>query len=239
MARANSELAWSSPQRESGIDARKSPISTPVVGRYYDPSTDQFLSVDPDVMETGQPYAFTGDDPLNATDPLGLRCLPKGVEGPCGPKPKPKHKTARHNGPRPITQSGKLNPKSLKSQKVLTYLDDSSGGDIAIAGGGSSVHVVVVDQGADGAEFGIFGTETVSLCNLGGPGGCATRFLARNGDAVEFNISAADESGYDLTPKGSVNEYRLGLTISAPPDVNQLNAAIVGSSGGLRDASDN
>jgi hypothetical protein len=42
------------------------------VGRYYDPGTDQFLSIDPDVAETGQPYAFTGDDPLNATDPLGL-----------------------------------------------------------------------------------------------------------------------------------------------------------------------
>jgi hypothetical protein len=42
------------------------------VDRYYDPSTDQFLSVDPDLAETGQPYAFTGDDPLNATDPLGL-----------------------------------------------------------------------------------------------------------------------------------------------------------------------
>ena len=43
------------------------------VDRYYDPSTDQFLSVDPDLAETGQPYAFTGDDPLNATDPLGLK----------------------------------------------------------------------------------------------------------------------------------------------------------------------
>jgi hypothetical protein len=43
-----------------------------VVDRYYDPATDQFLSVDPDVAQTGQPYAFTGDDPLNASDPLGL-----------------------------------------------------------------------------------------------------------------------------------------------------------------------
>lgn len=43
-----------------------------IVDRYYDPSTDQFLSVDPDVAETGQPYAFTKDDPLNSTDPLGL-----------------------------------------------------------------------------------------------------------------------------------------------------------------------
>ena len=49
-------------------------ISLSVLGRYYDPSTDQFLSIDPDLAETGQPYAFTGDDPLNATDPLGLRC---------------------------------------------------------------------------------------------------------------------------------------------------------------------
>ena len=43
------------------------------VGRYYDPSTDQFISIDPDVEETGQPYVYTGDDPLNATDPLGLQ----------------------------------------------------------------------------------------------------------------------------------------------------------------------
>jgi hypothetical protein len=42
------------------------------VGGYYDPSTDQFLSVDPEVASTGQPYAFTRDDPLNQTDPLGL-----------------------------------------------------------------------------------------------------------------------------------------------------------------------
>jgi len=33
------------------------------------------------VAETGQPYAFTGDDPLNATDPLGLKgwyCIDNG-----------------------------------------------------------------------------------------------------------------------------------------------------------------
>jgi RHS repeat-associated protein len=44
------------------------------VDRYYDPSTDQFISVDPDVAETGQPYAFTGDDPVNGTDPMGRNC---------------------------------------------------------------------------------------------------------------------------------------------------------------------
>jgi RHS repeat-associated protein len=42
-----------------------------LVNRYYDPSTDQFLSIDPKVAQTDQPYAFTNDNPLNATDPLG------------------------------------------------------------------------------------------------------------------------------------------------------------------------
>jgi hypothetical protein len=45
---------------------------TSVINRYYDPSTDQFLSIDPDVASTDQPYVFTNDDPLNAEDPLGL-----------------------------------------------------------------------------------------------------------------------------------------------------------------------
>jgi len=42
------------------------------VDRYYDPTTGLFLTVDPLVDETGEPYAYTGDDPVNALDPLGL-----------------------------------------------------------------------------------------------------------------------------------------------------------------------
>ena len=42
------------------------------INRYYDPSTDQFLSVDPDVQTTDEPYAFVNDNPLNLEDPLGL-----------------------------------------------------------------------------------------------------------------------------------------------------------------------
>jgi uncharacterized protein RhaS with RHS repeats len=33
-----------------------------LVDRYYDPATGQFLTVDPDVSETGEPYAYTGGD---------------------------------------------------------------------------------------------------------------------------------------------------------------------------------
>jgi hypothetical protein len=34
-----------------------------LVNRYYDPATEQFLSVDPLVDETGTPYAFTNGIP--------------------------------------------------------------------------------------------------------------------------------------------------------------------------------
>jgi len=44
------------------------------VHRYYDPATEQFLSVDPMVDETGTPYAYTDGDPVNGTDPSGLFC---------------------------------------------------------------------------------------------------------------------------------------------------------------------
>jgi hypothetical protein len=42
-----------------------------LIDRYYDPSTGQFLSVDPKVATTGQAYAYTGDDPVNGKDPSG------------------------------------------------------------------------------------------------------------------------------------------------------------------------
>ena len=49
------------------------------INRYYVPATDQFLSIDPDVQTTDQPYAFVNDDPLNRSDPLGLCWFACGV----------------------------------------------------------------------------------------------------------------------------------------------------------------
>ncbi len=55
-----------------------------LVNRYYDPSTGQFLSVDPLVGVTDQPYQYVGGDPVNGSDPLGLWwCMPQGASGPC------------------------------------------------------------------------------------------------------------------------------------------------------------
>jgi RHS repeat-associated protein len=43
-----------------------------LVHRYYDPATAQFVSADPLVDVTGQPYSYAGDNPVNAIDPIGL-----------------------------------------------------------------------------------------------------------------------------------------------------------------------
>ncbi len=39
--------------------------------RYYDPSTGQFMSVDPALSVTGQPYSYADGDPVNLADPTG------------------------------------------------------------------------------------------------------------------------------------------------------------------------
>jgi RHS repeat-associated protein len=49
--------------------------------RYYDPTTGQFLTIDPLVDSTRMPYAYAAGNPLNATDPSGM-CGVFG-NGPC------------------------------------------------------------------------------------------------------------------------------------------------------------
>jgi RHS repeat-associated protein len=52
-----------------------------LISRYYDPSTAQFLSVDPLMALTGSPYGYADNNPLNATDLTGLFPNPlKGIK---------------------------------------------------------------------------------------------------------------------------------------------------------------
>jgi RHS repeat-associated protein len=50
--------------------------------RVYDPTTAQFLTVDPLVGITGQPYNYAFDDPVNLVDPTGLEAIPFPIAGP-------------------------------------------------------------------------------------------------------------------------------------------------------------
>ncbi len=55
----------------SGVDLSTGTELGSLVNRYYDPSTAQFLSIDPLVAATGQPYQYPSDDPVNGSDPSG------------------------------------------------------------------------------------------------------------------------------------------------------------------------
>jgi RHS repeat-associated protein len=60
--------------------------------REYDPATGRFLSVDPLLDQTGQPYLYAGDNPVDNTDPSG-QCTIEGINllniigdvSPCSP----------------------------------------------------------------------------------------------------------------------------------------------------------
>jgi RHS repeat-associated protein len=46
--------------------------------RYYDPATAQFMSIDPLLAETQQPYEYAGDNPVNMVDLSGQAFSPSG-----------------------------------------------------------------------------------------------------------------------------------------------------------------
>lgn len=86
-----SDRRCSRPKRWSGPVNYEQPsqhASDGSIHRYYDPTTSQFISVDPAVNLTHSPYAYAGNDPVNATDPSGLCLNSRGIEThiPCTPQ---------------------------------------------------------------------------------------------------------------------------------------------------------
>jgi RHS repeat-associated protein len=68
-------LAFGTPTSAFGYAGQYSDATTGLSdmrARWYDAETGEFTTVDPDVTETGQPYAYAGDDPVNEDDPSGL-----------------------------------------------------------------------------------------------------------------------------------------------------------------------
>jgi RHS repeat-associated protein len=66
-----------------GYDGQYTDADTALIylrARYYDPKTGQFISNDPQVMETREPYSYTVDDPLSTGDPTGLTPWSKKVK---------------------------------------------------------------------------------------------------------------------------------------------------------------
>ncbi|HXO11823.1 MAG TPA: RHS repeat-associated core domain-containing protein, partial [Mycobacterium sp.] len=86
--------------------------------RYYNPATGQFVSVDPDVAGTGEPYGYAGGDPVDNTDPDGL-CMRTTAAASCNYNPttgkstgmgKPDPPRPYQAEPTPATPAGKAAP---------------------------------------------------------------------------------------------------------------------------------
>jgi hypothetical protein len=98
---------------------------TSVINRYYDPATDQFLSIDPDVATTDQPYVFTSDEPLNAADPT-LEEYEMGSQGGFyGPGAEPGPGGGTEEEPPPPSATSALEVSITDADERLFDLEDS------------------------------------------------------------------------------------------------------------------
>jgi hypothetical protein len=162
------------------------------INRYYDPTTESFISVDPDFQMTDQAYVFTNDDPLNETDPLGLKCKTKS----CSTK---------------ITETGS-NPSGNWNQITITNLNGDTNGTIEIVGG-SDIRVVVQDEG-DGFVIANRspGNESVTA-STDLTGATASRGLFEAGDVADFSIPSTDASTDIFQPRGSRQTISTGVYV--------------------------
>jgi RHS repeat-associated protein len=74
--------AWGDPETSGGLSsytpfgfagAYTDPSAIAyLIGRYYDPATGQFLSVDPNVEQTLEAYLYVADNPVSGHDPTGM-----------------------------------------------------------------------------------------------------------------------------------------------------------------------
>jgi trimeric autotransporter adhesin len=82
LAGSTSYDAWGNPEASGGLSS-----ATPfgyaggytdptgliyLINRYYDPQAGQFISLDPAISQTIQPYAYADGNPVSVTDPTGL-----------------------------------------------------------------------------------------------------------------------------------------------------------------------
>ncbi len=107
--------------------------------RVYDPTTAQFLSVDPAVASTHEPYGYAQDDPLASADPTGLGLFGEFVQ---------------------LVES--LNPIPYYEAEINAY--ESGCGywnsiKIGFQGAASAVAIVGIVDGGDSEDAGIEATE--------------------------------------------------------------------------------
>jgi hypothetical protein len=177
-----------------------------VLDRYYDPSTSQFLAVDPLTDLTSAPYSYSNDNPVNETDPTGLAgepglpaCsgaymkLPKGVTE--AEMCQAEQQNARHVVAQ--EEANQYNPKPLPPRAYASICGDFwiVKGCLSITGPGQLYLSFGYGFGTPGAEI-----------SAGTAGHCDARLLLggwSNSKGAEYWVGG----GYASSPNGAQGPY--------------------------------
>jgi RHS repeat-associated protein len=152
--------------------------------RYYDPATGQFVTADPMVDTTRQPYAYAAGDPVNAVDPTGADPCSAGGGGGCYhdgtdpaevSTPRAHHSKSKHWWNNSVLQS--FNPVHYYQSEVNYY--ENGGSYWGAVGIGS--------MGGVTAAMDVSGVGDIYALSARATAGVAARVAARAGarDAAE------------------------------------------------------
>jgi RHS repeat-associated protein len=198
------------------------PASYPVysVDRYYDPSTGQSLSVDPDVATTGQAYAYTGDDPVNDVDPSGA-CV-KGFGWFCDTVHETAHVTdvVRHTTAH-VADNGVTEIRA-HYHGIIQIVGVTAGGLLLISTGGAAFAV-------EGGALASFLGSTATAASVVAEGTDIYGCLAGSGKDKAISCTGAVTGVVVLGGAGAVAQGALGST----SDVARLLPIVTYDFGGL------
>ncbi len=130
--------------------------------RYYDLYSGQFLSVDPLVGVTNQPYVYAADDPINGSDPNGL----------CGAEDEPADAGGPSSAPPDLENlsskiEGQMQQRGWTPQQIQEAFDNGEQVNaINKATGGSATRYINPTTG----QSVVIGNTTGQVIHVGGPG---------------------------------------------------------------------
>ncbi|MEN9645488.1 MAG: hypothetical protein RL238_2157, partial [Actinomycetota bacterium] len=202
--------------------------------RDYDPTTGVFITVDPLVATTGDPYSYAAGNPTTLSDPNGLDPGWAQDQDPCNDAGYYTCGTVEHGGKR-----GKHTPVG-PGERQCQEAPWSSGCTIAISGSdGSTIEIAISEGVSDDVRETLTGPDSLSVGTVGACGNVFGGFgffgqgeLCAVGDfedlALQATAEAAAGAGMTFSAGG-------GALISNADDSDSLLgwSACMGASGGF------
>jgi len=209
----------------ANYDASSALASEAGVARWYDPSTAQFMSLDPLVAETGQPYGYANENPVNQADPTGLGGG-SGCNTPGNQELKNYCNSQAHQMPKPNLNS----PGPCPAQQNLCDTPDYAGGEGGVCLGGELVTpfggIVLQVCAVGGIQSGVTFTHAWGSRVRGLAAGAGVSGFTSNAQCVQQLGGPFHAIGGSVGPiegshatGGGVTVYGYGLGVSLPGGV--------------------